>query len=157
MVHVHSMHLSLPIPSLSRTHYMYTHTTAHPLFLAHIICTHTQLHTTDPNFNHADSQQKEYIAWQSRFIYLINNTKLTAFFISAWDLLRVDVYGFKQFCEYFFKAHPYNFVSPLRVSGSAVETLFSQYKYAAGWKLDSNYATVARVTEMPPYTPKHPH
>ena len=118
--------LSLPIPSLSRTHYY----------------VHTQLHTTDPNFNHADSQQKEYIAWQSRFIYLINNTKLTAFFISAWDLLRVDVYGFKQFCEYFFKAHPYNFVSPLRVSGSAVEMLFSQYKYAVGGKLDSsNYAT----------------
>ena len=49
--------------------------------------------------------------------------------------------GFKQFCEYFFKAHPHNIVSPLRVSGSAVET-FSQYKYAAGGKLDSsNYAT----------------
>ena len=105
-----------------------------PLFLAHYYV-HMQLHTTDPNVNHADSQQ-EYIAWQSRFIYLIN-TKLTAFFISAWDLLQVDVYGFKQFCEYFFKAHRYNFVSPLRVSGSAVEMLFSQYKYAAGGKLDS--------------------
>ena len=33
-------------------------------------------------------------------------------------------------------------ISPLRVSGSAIETLFSQFKYAAGGKLDaSNYAT----------------
>ena len=31
---------------------------------------------------------------------------------------------------------------PLRISGSAVETLFSQYKYLSGNKLDSvNYAT----------------
>ena len=33
-------------------------------------------------------------------------------------------------------------MSPLRVSGSAVETLFGQYKFAAGGRLDSsNYAT----------------
>ena len=64
------------------------------------------------------------------------------FFLSAWDLLRVDIYGFKQFCTHFLKSHPHNFVSPLRVSGRAVETLFSQYKYASGGKLDSaNYAT----------------
>ena len=61
---------------------------------------------------------------------------------SAWDLLKIDVYGFCGFCEDFFKHHPQHFVSPLRVSGSAVETLFGQYKFAAGGKLDaSNYAT----------------
>ena len=33
-------------------------------------------------------------------------------------------------------------MSPLRVSGSAVETLFSQFKYSSGGKLDSaNYST----------------
>ena len=33
-------------------------------------------------------------------------------------------------------------MSPLRISGSAVETLFGQYKYMAGSKLDAaNYAT----------------
>ena len=110
MVTCSRMHLSHSLSPLSHT------------------CTHSTAH-------HRSDSQQEYIAWQSRFIYmyLINNTKLTAFFISAWDLLRV---------EYFFKAHPHNFVSPLRVSGSAVETLFSPYKYAAGGKLDSsNYAT----------------
>ena len=32
-------------------------------------------------------------------------------------------------------------MSPLRITGSAVETLFSQFKYSAGGKLDSvNYS-----------------
>ena len=60
----------------------------------------------------------------------------------AWDLLRIDVYGFKAFCEDFLKKHPGYFISPLRISGSAVESLFSQYKHNAGGKLDAcNYAT----------------
>ena len=38
--------------------------------------------------------------------------------------------------------HPGYFVSPLRISGSAVESLFSQFKHSAGGKLDAcNYAT----------------
>lgn len=61
---------------------------------------------------------------------------------SAWDLLKIDVYGFRAFCEDFLKHHPKHFVAPLRVSGSSVETLFGQFKYAAGGKLDAaNYAT----------------
>ena len=60
----------------------------------------------------------------------------------AWDLLRIVVYGFNAFCTDFLSHHPNHFVSPLRVSGSAVETLFSQFKYAAGGKLDAaNYFT----------------
>lgn len=44
--------------------------------------------------------------------------------------------------------YPGYFISPLRVSGSAVETLFSQYKYNAGGKLDAvNYAT-ARAASL---------
>ena len=63
-------------------------------------------------------------------------------FTTAWDLLRIDVYGFKIFTEDFLSWHPKHFISPLRISGSAIETLFSQFKYAAGGKLDaSNYAT----------------
>jgi len=61
---------------------------------------------------------------------------------SAWDLLRIDVYSFKAFCQWFLMAYPTYFVSPLRLSGSAVESLLSQYKFAAGGKLDSvNYTT----------------
>jgi len=36
------------------------------------------------------------------------------------------------------------FVSPLRISGSAVESLFSQYKHIAGGKLDAVNYTTAR-------------
>ena len=67
---------------------------------------------------------------------------IISLFTIAWDLLRIDVYGFKYFIEDFVSRHPKHFISPLRISGSAVETLFSQFKYAAGGKLDaSNYAT----------------
>ena len=60
----------------------------------------------------------------------------------AWDNLRIDVYGFVGFTKYLFERHPGYFVSPLRISGSAVETLFGQYKYMSGNKLDAaNYST----------------
>ena len=56
--------------------------------------------------------------------------------------MRVDVYGFTLFCKHFLAKYPGYYISPLRVSGSAVETLFSQFKYNAGGKLDSaNYQT----------------
>lgn len=61
---------------------------------------------------------------------------------AAWDLLQIDVYGFKPFCEWFLKTYPTYFVSPLHLSRSVVESLFSQYKFSAGGKLDAvNYAT----------------
>ena len=55
------------------------------------------------------------------------------------------VYGFNAFCTDFLSHHPNHFVSPLRVSGSAVETLFSQFKYAAGGKLDAASYSTARA------------
>ena len=43
---------------------------------------------------------------------------------------------------YFFKKYPGYFVFPLRISGSAVESLFSQFKHNDGRKLDlCNYIT----------------
>ena len=66
----------------------------------------------------------------------------------AWDLLCIDVYGFKAFCEWFLQTYPTHFISPLRISGSAVESLFSQYKYTAGGKLDSVNYTTARGAHL---------
>ena len=40
------------------------------------------------------------------------------------------------------------FVSPLRISGSAVESLFSQYKHIAGGKLDAVNYTTARGAHL---------
>ena len=47
---------------------------------------------------------------------------LHTFSSSAWDLLMIDVYGFEAFCEDFLDNHPRHFISPLRISGSAIET-----------------------------------
>lgn len=67
------------------------------------------------------------------------NNLSDTFYSTARDLLCIVVYGFRSFCTDFLTCHPKHFVSPLRVSESAVETLF---KFAAGGKLDaSNYAT----------------
>ena len=66
----------------------------------------------------------------------------------AWDLLRIDVYGFKAFCKYFLEKYPGYFVSPLRISGSAVESLFSQYKHNTGGKLNSCNYTTARCAHL---------
>jgi len=48
----------------------------------------------------------------------------------------------------FLNRYPDHFVSPLRVSGSAVESLFSQYKRLAGGKLDAANDTVSRVAQL---------
>lgn len=53
-----------------------------------------------------------------------------------------------SFCESFLNKYPGYFVSPLRVSGSAVETLFSQFKHSSGGKLDAANYPVARAACM---------
>ena len=53
----------------------------------------------------------------------------------------VCVYGFTSFVIDFLEKHPDHFVSPVRLSGSAVETLFSHFKHTSGGKLSAtNYA-----------------
>ena len=51
---------------------------------------------------------------------------------AAWDLLRVCVYGMTSFADWFLSQYPNHFISPIRLSGSAVETLFSQFKHSSG-------------------------
>lgn len=73
-------------------------------------------------------------------------------FFIAFDLLRVCVYGFLGFTDYFFQEYPDYFISPVRLSGSAVETLFSQFKHTSGGKLSSaNYST-ARAAHLVKHT-----
>ena len=62
----------------------------------------------------------------------------------TWDLTRLMVSGFKLFIQDFFRRHPNtdHYIIPVRLNGSAVETLFSQLKYCAGGHLSAtNYAT----------------
>lgn len=67
---------------------------------------------------------------------------------TAWDNLRIDALGFTAFCKSFLKRYPGYYIVPLRMSGSAVETLFAQYKYLSGNKLDSVNYTTARAKCM---------
>ena len=58
------------------------------------------------------------------------------------------MYGFSSFVQTFLEEFPDYFISPVRLSGSAVETLFSQLKHTAGGKLSSvNYVT-ARAAHL---------
>ena len=83
----------------------------------------------------------QFLAWQSEYVFCYVMKLLTCICI-AWDLLRICMYGFSGLCCDFLHRHPGYFISPLRLSGSAVETLFSQYKRLAGGKLDAvNYVT----------------
>ena len=51
-------------------------------------------------------------------------------------------HGFNALCNDFLTKHPGYFISPIRINGSAVESIFSSLKYIAGGNLSStNYAT----------------
>lgn len=80
--------------------------------------------SSDSVYRLSDPKQKKFIAWQT------------------WDLQLITTYGFKAFSEYFIDKYENNFfIAPKRINGSAIETLFSQFKYTAGSKLSSlNYA-----------------
>lgn len=52
------------------------------------------------------------------------------------------VYGFLQFSQWFMAAYPDYFVSPLRINGSAIESIFSVLKFTAGGNFSaSNYGS----------------
>ena len=48
----------------------------------------------------------------------------------------------------FLTKYPSHFVSPVRLSGSAVETLFSQFKHTAGGKLSATNYSSARAANL---------
>ncbi len=61
----------------------------------------------------------------------------------TWDLLRLMYYGFTGFTSEFLQKHPGYTIYPIRLNGSAIETVFSQLKYATGGNLMStNYASL---------------
>jgi hypothetical protein len=77
----------------------------------------------NPNFNPSSTTQQEFLSWQT------------------WDLLRVCKFGFCMLCNDFLTRHPDYYIIPVRINGSAVETLFSQFKFSCAAKLSGvNYA-----------------
>ena len=45
-------------------------------------------------------------------------------------------------------SYPSYYITPLRISGSAIESLFSQYKFNAGGKLDAANYPIARAASL---------
>ena len=91
----------------------------------------TGLLSSSDSYNPSDSKQKMFLAWQT------------------WDLMRLVYYGFSGVCEDFFKKYGDQFyISPLRLNGSAIETLFSQFKYLTGGKLSANNYATARAAYL---------
>lgn len=74
-----------------------------------------------------DSQAKKFLSWQT------------------WDLLRITWYGYREFCKDFLQRHPGYFVYPLRLTGSAVETIFSRLKFITGGHLSAVNNASARA------------
>uniref|UniRef100_A0A1X7UVZ7 Uncharacterized protein n=1 Tax=Amphimedon queenslandica TaxID=400682 RepID=A0A1X7UVZ7_AMPQE len=89
-----------------------------------------QILLNNPDFEHGGATQKKFLAWQT------------------FDLLRIDVYGIRAFCKHFLDKHPRYYISPMHLSGSAVESLFGQFKYSSGGKLDAANYSIARATCM---------
>ena len=102
----------------------------------------SQMYFPDDRFPHTSNMQKTFLSWQSKYIKQVTLFHVYITFV-VWDLPRIDIYGFSAFCAYFFKKYPGYFVFPLRISGSEVESLFSQFKHNDGGKLDlCNYITI---------------
>ena len=53
--------------------------------------------------------------------------------------------GFTEFCQDFLSRHSTHFISLLQLSGSAVESVFRQFKYSVGGKLDAANYQVAKT------------
>ena len=79
------------------------------------------------NFHPTSTTERKFLSWQT------------------FDLLRIAVYGFLDFVERFILEYPEYYVLPLKLNGSAVETLFAQFKYESAGKLTSvNYSTARK-------------
>jgi len=52
------------------------------------------------------------------------------------------------YTSWFLDEYPDHFVSPVRLSGSAIETLFSQFKHTHGGKLSATNYSTARAAHL---------
>ena len=62
--------------------------------------------------------------------------------IQTWDLLEIMYYGFHGLCTNFLRRNPGYFFVVVRISGSAIESVFSCLKYISGGNLSAfNHVT----------------
>ena len=76
----------------------------------------------------------------------------------TWDLLQIMYGGFIGLCEEFLTSHSGYFIAPIRVNGSALESVFSCLKYIAGGNLAStNYPSSLASYMTQADNPVNPH
>lgn len=69
--------------------------------------------------------------------------------LQTWDLTRLMYYGFTEFCQCFLQRFPGYYIWPLRLNGSALETIFSQLKFSMNGQLSSvNYAPALATLKL---------
>ena len=103
--------------------YLYTHMV--------FLCTHVK--TSFAGYTVTDPKGKKFLSWQT------------------WDLMRITWFGFKEFCEDFTTRHPGYAIYPLRLTGSAVETIFSRLKFITGGHLSAVNFVTARANLLTRY------
>ena len=72
----------------------------------------------------------------------------TCVHMQMWDLIQLLYFGFTGFCADFTATYgPAHYVVPVRINGSAIESLFGRFKFDAGGNLSAvNYeAALSRV------------
>ena len=102
------------------------------------------------------AQDTRFLSWQSKeSSNAIFDSDIYSCISLVWDLLRVCVYGFTAFATWFLDEYPDHFISPVRLSGSAIETLFNQFKGTTGGKLSAmNYAHLVKHAVTPHHSSK---
>lgn len=88
------------------------------------------------NCKNPPSNKKKHTHTQS--VQTLNTHSHT---VQTWDLFRLMKCGFIGLCTDFTSRHgPDNYIVPVRVNGSAIESLFSRFKYNANGNLSAvNY------------------
>lgn len=82
------------------------------------------------------------MAWQVSHLSYKHALYICYVLLQTWDLLETMFNGFTGLCEELFAEHPGYYVIPVRISGSAIESVFSCLKYISGGNLSSvNYST----------------
>ena len=87
----------------------------------------------------------------SRYFFpkLEANTKPFYCSLQTWDLTRLVYYGFTEFCKHFVSIFPGYYIWPLRLNGSALETIFSQLKFNMNGQLSSvNYSAALTTLKL---------
>jgi hypothetical protein len=69
------------------------------------------------DFKPESSREKRFLSWQT------------------FDTLRLDYYGYKALVEQFVRLHPNYYILPNRITGSPIESLFSELRYRSSGQL----------------------